>query len=423
MLYLAEGGPNHSIDDHSLQQLLEPLFKRFSGARRLLAIPPDFTRFYSRAGRITELIYQSFGERLTDVLPAVGTHDPMSSAQIRRMFGSLPEERIRYHRWREDAVTLGRIPPSFIREVSEGRLEFDYPVQLNRMIVEGEYDAIFSVGQVVPHEVVGLANYTKNIFVGTGGKEAIDKSHYLGAVYGMERMMGRADTPVRRVLNHAAEQYASEIPLIYILTVVENSEEGEIILRGVYAGDDDECFYAAAELAQQVNVYELPEPVDHVVAYLDPDEFHSTWLGNKAVYRSRMAIADGGLLTVIAPAVSTFGEDREIDALIREYGYRGTSNTLARVAEGGNLSENLSAAAHLIHGSSEGRFDIEYAPGKVGRAEIEGVGYRYRELREVMERYTPEGKATGFHEEPGGGRYYFIANPALGLWSSSPINR
>jgi nickel-dependent lactate racemase len=406
-----------------LQELLQPLFDTFSDANRVLAIPPDFTRFYSRAGRITELLYNRYGERLTDVLPAVGTHDPMSEKQIRRMFGSLPPELIRYHRWREDAVTLGRVSPAFIRDVSEGRLDFDYPVQLNRMIPEGGYDAIFSVGQVVPHEVVGLANYTKNIFVGTGGKEAIDKSHYLGAVYGMERMMGRADTPVRRVLNHAAKEYASGIPLIYILTVIENTEEGEMILRGVYAGDDDECFYAAAELSQQVNVYELPRAVDHVVAYLDPEEFHSTWLGNKAVYRSRMAIADGGRLTVIGPGVSTFGEDKEIDALIRTHGYRGTDRTLSLVAEGSELRENLSAAAHLIHGSSEGRFEIEYAPGGLSRKEIEGVGYNYRDVEEAVKAYEPEGKASGFYRDNGGEEYYFIANPALGLWSSTPVSQ
>lgn len=421
VLYLAEGGPDHIIDDRRLQNLLAPLFDRFADAKRILAIPPDFTRFYSRAGRITELLYHRYGERLTDVLPAVGTHDPMSEEQIKRMFNTLPSDLIRYHRWREDAVTLGRIPSEFIRDASEGRLDFDYPVQLNRMIIEGDYDAIFSVGQVVPHEVVGLANYTKNIFVGTGGKEAIDKSHYLGAVYGMERMMGRADTPVRRVLNHAAKEYAADIPLVYILTVVENSDSGEIILRGVFAGDDDECFYAAAELSQQVNVYELPKAVDHVVAYLDPDEFHSTWLGNKAVYRSRMAIADGGRLTVIAPAVSTFGEDRQIDALIRSHGYRGTNRTLSLVAEGGDLSHNLSAAAHLIHGSSEGRFEIEYAPGGLSQEEIEGVGYGYRDLREVMSAYEPEGKATGFYRDESGSEYYFIANPALGLWSTTSV--
>ncbi|MFP4407674.1 MAG: lactate racemase domain-containing protein [Spirochaetaceae bacterium] len=421
MLYLAEGGPNHDIDDRDLQELLAPLFDRFSRAERVLAIPPDFTRFHSRAGRITELLYNRFGSALTDVLPALGTHDPMSREQIGRMFGSLPKELIRVHRWREDAVTLGRISERFIRDVSEGLLSFDYPVQLNRRLVEGSYDAIFSIGQVVPHEVVGLANYTKNIFVGTGGKEAIDKSHYLGAVYGMERMMGRADTPVRRVLNHAADQYAAELPIVYILTVLENTEEGEIILRGVYAGDDDACFYAAAELAQEVNVYQLPEPVDHVVAYLDPEEFHSTWLGNKAVYRSRMAIGDGGRLTVIAPGVKSFGEDKQIDELIRAYGYRGTERTLALVAENSPLSENLSAAAHLIHGSSEGRFEIEYAPGHLSREEIEGVGYTYRELKEVEAAYQPAGKNTGYYTDSEGETYFFVANPALGLWSSSPI--
>lgn len=416
MLYLAEGGPRRSIGDEELTELLDRILENFSDARRVLAVPPDFTRYHSRAGRITELIYQRYGERLTDVLPAVGSHEPMSERQIARMFGTLPADRIRNHRWREDTVTLGRLPASYIEKVSEGALSFDFPAQLNRMIPEGGHDLIFSVGQVVPHEVIGLANFTKNIFVGTGGKEAIDKSHYLGAVYGMERMMGEADTPVRQVINRVARQYAADFPIVYILTVLETTENGEMALRGLFAGDDEECFYAAAELAKTVNVYRIGEPVDHIVAYLDPDEFHSTWLGNKSVYRSRMALADGGRLTVIAPGVANFGEDRDIDRLIRAHGYRGTEHTLELVEGDAELAENLSAAAHLIHGSSEGRFTIEYAPGGLTREEIEGVGYAYRDLEEVMERYAPEGRATGFHQDPQGERYYFIANPALGLW-------
>jgi hypothetical protein len=119
--------------------------------------------------------------------------------------------------------------------------------------------------------------------------------------------------------------------------------------------------------------------------------------------------------------VRSFGEDKQIDELIRAYGYRGTERTLSLVAEGSPLAKNLSAAAHLIHGSSEGRFQIAYAPGHLTQEEIEGVGYSYRDLREVEERYRPEGKNTGYYTDSEGGEYYFIANPALGLWSSSPI--
>ena len=105
------------------------------------------------------------------------------------------------HRWKENLETLGRVPADFIPEVSEGKLSFDWPAQVDRLLTRGGHDLILSIGQVVPHEVVGMAGYNKNIFIGTGGREAINKSHYLGAVYGMERMMGRADTPVRAVLD------------------------------------------------------------------------------------------------------------------------------------------------------------------------------------------------------------------------------
>lgn len=188
----------------------------------------------------------------------------------------------------------------------------------------GGHDLILSIGQVVPHEVMGMANYNKNIFVGTGGSEAINFSHFIGAVYGMERMMGRADNPLRRILNYASAHFVRHLPIVYIQTVIGRGENGELVTRGVFVGDDEECFMKAAELSLEVNFQLLDMPLDKVVVYLDPHEFKSTWLGNKSIYRTRMAIADGGELIVLAPGVHRFGEDQRIDELIRKYGYRTT---------------------------------------------------------------------------------------------------
>jgi nickel-dependent lactate racemase len=332
------------------------------------------------------------------------------------MFGEMPHSLFRVHDWREGLVTLGEVPEEYVREQSGGMVSYAWPAQVDRLLVEGGFDLILSVGQVVPHEVIGMANYNKNVFVGTGGVEGINKSHFLGAVYGMERIMGRADNPVRRVLNYASDHFAKHLPIVYIQTVVGKNAAGELAVRGLYIGDDAECFEKAAELSLQVNFVMMDREIRKAVVYLDPSEFKSTWLGNKSVYRTRMAIADGGDLIVLAPGVKEFGEDATIDKLIRKYGYVTTPEVLQAVAEHADLAGNLSAAAHLIHGSSEGRFRITYCPGHLTREEIEGVGYSYGDLNEMVERYNPATLSDGFNTVEGE-EVFFVSNPALGLWA------
>lgn len=207
------------------------------------------------------------------------------------------------------------------------------------------------------------------------------------------------------------------LPIIYVHTVVARGENGELEVRGLFVGDDRECFDRAAELSLQVNFEMLEEPLQKVVVYLDPQEFKSTWLGNKAVYRTRMALADGGELVVLAPGVAEFGEDAQIDELIRKYGYVGTPAVLQAVEEHDDLRKNLSAAAHLIHGSSEGRFQITYCPGHLTRKEIEGVGFEYAELSAMLQRYDPASLRDGWNTLPDGEKVFYISNPALGLWA------
>ena len=383
----------------------------------MLAIPPDFTRFHSHAGILTRLAWEYYRERLTDILPALGTHSPMRENDIRTMFGETPLNLFRIHDWRNDVVTLGEVPAEFIQQQSEGKLDYSWKAQVNKLLVHGGFDLILSIGQIVPHEVVGMAGHNKNIFVGTGGQEGINKSHFLGAVYGMERMMGRADTPVRRVLNYASEHFAKHLPIIYVLTVVSRGNDGKLNVRGLFVGDDAECFHLAAALSLKVNFQMLDEPLKKVVVYLDPAEFKSTWLGNKSVYRTRMAIADGGELIVLAPGLKEFGEDKQIDVLIRKYGYVTTPEVLEYVKTTDDLRQNLSAAAHLIHGSSEGRFSITYCPGHLTKQEIESVNFRYADLNSMMKKYDPRTLTDGFNTMPDGEQVFFISNPALGLWA------
>ncbi len=416
-LYFAEGSASTELSDEAMRAGLSQALSQLGDRQRVLALPPDFTRFNSRAGLLTCQVHDYFGDRLTDVMPALGTHFAMPDWQLERMFPTLPKSLIREHRWREDVVTIGEVPASFVSEVTEGIWQQPWPAQLNKLVWEGGHDLILSIGQVVPHEVIGMANYNKNVFVGTGGQRGINESHFIGAAYGMERMMGRADTPLRRILNYAQDHFCQHLPLLYVLTVVGTNDAGQLVTRGLFIGDDHSCFERAAELSVEVNFEILDQELHKVVVYLDPEEFHSTWLGNKAIYRTRMAIADRGELIVLAPGVKTFGEDPEIDRLIRQFGYRTTPEIMRFVEEHAALKNNLSAAAHLIHGSSEGRFTVTYCPGELTRDEIEGVGYQYADLPPMLARYHPDQLHDGWNELPDGERIYYISNPALGLWA------
>jgi len=417
MLYYSKGSINTVITSDEVKEALFTTYDKIGAKNKVLALPPDFTRFHSKAGELTSITYEYYKDKLTDILPAIGTHYPMTEKEIDIMFKDIPHNLFRIHKWRDDLVTLGVVPSEFVNEVSEGKLDYSWPAQVNKLLKVGGHDLILSIGQVVPHEVVGMANYNKNVFIGTGGQEGINKSHFLGAVYGMERMMGRADTPVRKVLNYASENFAQDLPIIYILTVVAKDENNNLVLRGLYIGDDYECFEKAAELSLKVNFIMLDEPLKKVVVYLDPGEFKTAWLGNKSIYRTRMAIADNGELIVIAPGLKEFGEDKEIDKLIRKYGYLTTPEILEFVEKYDDLKNNLSAAAHLIHGSSENRFKITYAPGNISQKEIEAVNFCYADLKETIIRYNPEVLKDGYNKLPDGEEIFFISNPALGLWA------
>lgn len=415
-LYCAIGSETTELSPSELKQALSQTFQAIGDRQSVLALPPDFTRYHSRAGDVTRIAWECYGDRLKCVMPALGTHVAMTAGEISTMFGDMPADLFRVHDWRSGLTTLGEVPSSFVQEQSEGKVDYTWPAQVNRILVDGGFDLILSIGQVVPHEVIGMANYNKNIFVGTGGSTGINRSHFLGAVYGMERIMGRADNPVRRVLNYASDHFAKHLPIVYVLTVIGKNPAGRQVIRGLYVGDDVECFMKAAELSLKVNFVMLDRPLEKAVVFLDPAEFKSTWLGNKSVYRTRMALADGAQLIVLAPGVKEFGEDPTIDKLIRKYGYLTTPQILKAVAENEDLGANLSAAAHLIHGSSEERFTITYCPGHLTPEEVEGVNFRHASLAQMSARYNPSKLKDGYNDVEGE-EVFYISNPALGLWA------
>jgi nickel-dependent lactate racemase len=417
MLLYGKGSPTESFSETKLRSAFFRALDALGDRRKVIALPPDFTRYHSQAGRLTKMAWEYYREKLTDILPAIGTHYPMTDKELETMFPEVPKHIFRVHDWRKGLSTLGIVPQDFVRKVSDGIIDYDIPIQVDKLLIEGNHDLILSIGQVVPHEVIGMANYNKNVFVGTGGVEGINKTHFLGAAYGMERIMGRAITPVRSVLNYGSDHFAKHLPIIYVLTVVGKDENGKLAIRGLFIGDDIECFNLAAELSLRVNFELLDMPLKKVVVYLDPSEFKSTWLGNKSIYRTRMAIADEGELIVLAPGLSQFGEDAGIDKLIRKYGYVGSSKVLELVKNNEDLQQSLSSAAHLIHGSSEDRFTITYCPGKISKEEIETVNFQFGDLRKMIQRYDPEKLTDGYNTMADGEEIFYISNPALGLWA------
>ncbi len=414
-------GENISIQPDELQGLVFQCLEKAGALKNVLILPPDHTRLNSMAGPITERVYKKLaaeGARV-DILPTLGTHNPMTEAQLRMMFGdAIPLDAFKVHDWRNEVVEKGVIEGEMLSELSGGKVDYTVGVEVNKMLFDG-YDLILSVGQVVPHEVVGMANYTKNVVVGAGGSDMINKSHFLGAVCNMETILGQTDTPVRKLFNYATETFLADLPITYILTVMEQDyDSGEMHMRGFFSSDDEQGYTEACKLARKVNINLLDREPKKVVVYLDPHEFQSTWLGNKSVYRTRMAIADGGDLIVLAPALKEFGEDPIIDKLIRKFGYCGTPATLKAVEEDEELRNNLGAAAHLIHGSSEGRFNITYCPGSsMTLDEVRSVGFNAVSYDEMAARYNPEMLKDGFNTLPDGEEIFYISNPALGLWA------
>lgn len=409
------------LSDEELREQILALLARHP-AKKVLIIPPDHTRFYSKAGFITGVCYRHYAAlgAAVDILPALGTHMPMTREEAREMFEGVPFDRFIAHNWRTDVVKLGEVPAAFLKERTEGLWGEAVDVEINRLVMDESYDLILSPGQVLPHEVVGMANHAKNLFVGVGGADMINKSHMVGAVYGMERMMGRDRTPVRAIFDYAYETFLKERPVLFLLTVT-TAPGGKTLTHGLFCGRERDALEAAVDLAQRKNIDFVEHGIKKCVVYLAPNEFKSTWLGNKAIYRTRMAVADGGELIVLAPGVERFGEDGEVDHLIRKYGYRGRARVLEQFGrpENGDLRANMGAAAHLIHGSSDGRFSITYAVKAIPQADIASVGFCPAGYDETAARYDPAKLSYGYNTLPDGEEIFFIPNPALGLW----INR
>ncbi|MFI3208165.1 MAG: lactate racemase domain-containing protein [Eubacteriales bacterium] len=409
----------NGITQEEMQKHIAEVLEQYADLNKVMIIPPDYTRCYSYAGEITQIIYRTLKEKnvVVHVMPALGTHMPMDAEELEKFFaGVVDDEDILVHHWQEDTVKLGTIPTEVVEEISKGLFNEEIEVEVNHLLVDGDYDLIFSIGQVVPHEVVGMANYSKNLFVGVGGRSMINKSHVLSAICGMEKALGVVDTPARKVYDYAQENFIDgKLPVVFIQTVTTRIDE-QLYLNGMYSGPSRNTFELAAKLSQELNIVYVDKPATKMITYLDPDELKTTWVGNKGVYRTRMAVADKGELLILAPGIRAFGENDEMDAMTRKYGYKGRDYVLDLYNQGVFEGRTMSAA-HLIQGSSDGRFGITYAtcPEKISQEEIESVGYKWANYYEVIKQYNPETMKEGWNitEEE---TFYYVGTPALGLW-------
>lgn len=388
--------------------------------KRVLLLPPDLTRAHSGVGWMTEYIYNELTEQGAEVhvIPTLGQHVPHTPEDNKWMFGSIPEERIHAHDWKDGVVNVGTVPAEYVKEATGGAVDWEMPIDLNEMLMEEDWDLIINIGHVVPHEVLGFANHNKNYFIGLGGKRLLGSSHMASAVYGIENNLGNILTPVRKCFNYAEDKYLKDLPDVYFQVVMDYDDEGKLAHTGVYVGDDLQTYIDAAEASLEQNITTFDEPVKKMVAVMQADEFRAMWVANKAVYRTRMAIADGGELLVIAPGVERFGEQQEVDDLIRKYGYLSQAEVLDLYETQEDMQEIPHGTAHLVHGSSEGRFNITYAPGHLTKEEIEGVGYQYMDVDEALKRYDPEVMVDGWNTMPDGEEVFYISTPSAGLWAT-----
>lgn len=408
------------ISREELEKLVDQVLVQYSDLKKVLIVPPDYTRCYSYAGEITQIMYRKLDAAgvTVHVIPALGTHMPMDDVEIQKFFGDVvPKENILVHHWQTDTVKLGTIPGEVVSKISEGLYDEEIEIEVNHLLVDGGYDRIFSVGQVVPHEVVGMANYSKNLFVGLGGRSMINKSHFVSAICGMEQALGVMDSPARMLYDYAQQHCIDgKLPVSFILTVTSETKDG-VILQGLFADDSRKPFELACELSQELNIVHMERRAKKMVTYLDPEELKTTWVGNKGIYRTRMAVADGGELLILAPGVKAFGENEEMDSMTRKYGYKGRDYVLELYRKGAFEGRTMSAA-HLIQGSSDGRFTITYAtiPENLSKEEVESVGFQWADYNEVSKRYDPAVLKDGWNMTEDGEEFYYVGTPALGLW-------
>jgi nickel-dependent lactate racemase len=273
--------------------------------RRVLVIIPDGTRT-APIPLMFRLLYERLGQRVAqlDYLIALGTHPPMSEEAISHLVGATAQERRQHypnvrifnHTWNDPQAlrTIGVISRSEASSLTDGLLVNEVPVTLNGMIFE--YDQIIICGPVFPHEVAGFSGGAKYLFPGIAGPDIINFTHWLGALVTSMHTIGIKYTPVRSVIQRAAEFV--RVPLLCMAMVLKGEH-----LHGLYTGSCEEAWSQAVDLSAQLNIISVPRPYQRVLS-MPAAIYDDLWTAAKAMYKTEPAIADGGEVIIYAPHIS-----------------------------------------------------------------------------------------------------------------------
>ncbi len=320
-MVFGQGSTSEVLTTTTAQAVLtQALADQALDGRRVLVIIPDGTRT-APIPLMFELLYEQIGRRVArlDYLIALGTHPPMSAAAIDRLVGVSADDRAaRYpnvaiynHRWDlpEALTTIGTIERDEAAQLTDGLLAADVPVTLNRLIFD--YDQLLICGPVFPHEVAGFSGGAKYLFPGIAGADIINYTHWLGALVTSFHTIGIKQTPVRRVIQRAAEFV--QRPILLVALVLKGST-----LHGLYVGPQVEAWSAAADLSAQLNVLTAPR-LYHSVLSMPASIYDDLWTAAKAMYKTEPVIADGGEVIIYAPHITEVSYTH--GHLIDEIGY------------------------------------------------------------------------------------------------------
>ena len=349
---VGRGAATVSLSSEELRAIVTEALADIGSGERMLAIVPDKTRDDNTDQLVpfaAEILAQKKIERL-DVLIAQGTHGPMNEAEKREKIGwskIAPGDvgSIFDHRWDRDdeLVTIGDLSAALIARLTDGLMRESVPVRLNALLTPGKYDTVLVFGATMPHEVAGFAGGAKYFFPGVAGPELTHLTHWLGALATIENVIGRIETPTRRVIEAAAALVSSRI--ISFTSVSTRNGEG-LRTHALFAGDLYEAFRRAAKVSSQVHIKHIGKKYKRVVALLDR-HYDELWVGGKASYKLGSIIETGGELIIYAPQLKQLSATH--GHLIEKYGYAPLEHVREMVAGSDELRANLCVAAHLAH--------------------------------------------------------------------------
>ena len=322
--------------------------------KKILAIIPDHTR----SGPIDVMfrtVYKLLADKaeLLDFIIAAGTHPPMSDEAINHRVGITSEERINIysksrffnHHWSDpDQLTsIGTISKSEVSEISNGLMEEDVNITINKMVFN--YDVLMIIGPTFPHEVVGFSGGNKYLFPGIAGQEIIDMFHWLGALISNPNIIGHADTPVRKVVDRAV----TFLPMERLCLSLVVKQEG---LAGLYIGSPEEAWRSAAELSDKIHIIYKDHPFKKVLSCL-PTMYDELWTGGKGMYKLEPVVADGGELIIYAPHIKEISLAH--GEIIKKIGYHTRDYYLKQMDRFKDIPGGV--MAHSTHVKGIGSFD------------------------------------------------------------------